>query len=242
MDRQQYLAHTLKLMASKETAMASDAKNLLQKQASLAASTFELNGKESAIDALASGVDDWLVLLTAHYSTTIKIFSHFTLEQLELAQKSDFERYAEQFIMTEALTKAKGLHKTTTDQFVDIITNGQVGGMSIDEISEDIYRALGGNSAKARAQTIARTEVHNAATYAQQMTAESLSRPLIREWVSASDSRTRDDHRDADDQRRGLNEPFLIGGESIGRPGEGICMGCRYVSLRKVRGVRCFLR
>jgi uncharacterized protein with gpF-like domain len=41
-----------------------------------------------------------------------------------------------------------------------------------------------------------------------------------REWASVGDDRTRDSHLDADGQVVGLNEPFIVGGESLMFPGD----------------------
>ncbi|MBL7684882.1 MAG: hypothetical protein JNK65_02475, partial [Deltaproteobacteria bacterium] len=44
---------------------------------------------------------------------------------------------------------------------------------------------------------------------------------LTREWITAHDERVRSAHREADGQKRGLKENFIVGGESLLVPGEG---------------------
>lgn len=59
------------------------------------------------------------------------------------------------------------------------------------------------------------------------------------EWLSASDNRTRLDHREADGQVVRVGQPFNVGGESLLYPGDpagspGNVINCRCVSIAKV--------
>jgi hypothetical protein len=98
----------------------------------------------------------------------------------------------------------------------------------------DHISGIGGLTAKARSQVIARTETHNAATYGAEEAARSSELAYRRQWISAGDARTRADHAAAHGQTRGPNESFLVGGESMPRPGVG--------SARNVVNCRCVLR
>jgi uncharacterized protein with gpF-like domain len=43
---------------------------------------------------------------------------------------------------------------------------------------------------------------------------------MRREWIAASGERTRSSHNAADGQTVGMDEPFIIGGESLDYPGD----------------------
>lgn len=84
----------------------------------------------------------------------------------------------------------------------------------------------------ARARLIARTETTTAAGFAQMETAKEFTIKLDKVWISARDSRTRQDHRTADGQRVKMEEDFMIGGAKMAHPGDprggaGNCCNCR---------------
>jgi hypothetical protein len=87
-----------------------------------------------------------------------------------------------------------------------------------------------------RATRIARTEVHVASTFAVDEAVKSTRVKFEREWVSVLDERTREDHKKANGQRRGQDEPFDVGGEHLMYPGDpkgsaGNIINCRCVVL-----------
>lgn len=71
-----------------------------------------------------------------------------------------------------------------------------------------------------RVETIARTETMRASNAG----ADALYKDWgiqQREWIATLDNRVRDTHREANGQVRGMNEPFIIGGSPMMRPGDG---------------------
>lgn len=73
-----------------------------------------------------------------------------------------------------------------------------------------------------RGETIARTEVHGAASRTGNETAAALHAevPLLKTWVAYLDDRTRDAHAEADGQQVGFDEPFEVDGEELDYPGD----------------------
>ena len=76
-----------------------------------------------------------------------------------------------------------------------------------------------------RARTIARTETHAAATAGTDFAAKTVQDinpgiTMMREWVAIEDSRTRQDHKDADGQVVGMDDPFTVGDSDLMRPGD----------------------
>lgn len=68
---------------------------------------------------------------------------------------------------------------------------------------------------------IARTEVLSAANSASLYAAKGAGiEGMTKVWLSAHDKRTRDDHRNADGQEKGMDEPFIVGGHPMQHPGD----------------------
>ena len=92
------------------------------------------------------------------------------------------------------------------------------------ELAKQLEGLFTGKSAVARAERIARTELHNAAMVGQHGEALRLQRRtgqrFVKVWRSTRDPRTRASHRRADGQTVPLNEPFTVGGASLMHPGD----------------------
>lgn len=92
------------------------------------------------------------------------------------------------------------------------------------ELAKQLQQVLGGQSAVARANRIARTELHNAASYGQFQEASRLQQRTgqryVKVWRSTRDPRTRRTHRLADGQSRPINDPFVVGGREMMHPGD----------------------
>ena len=103
---------------------------------------------------------------------------------------------------------------TTIRQIRETINQGISDGLS-ERDTADLIRLRAPIIAASRAQTIARTETHAAANYAAHESFASTGIEARREWVSATDERTREAHADANGQIVGMNEPFIVGGEEL---------------------------
>lgn len=110
-----------------------------------------------------------------------------------------------------------------------------------EELAQRIVEATSGEIGMARARRIARTEIHAAAMFGQQVAAESSPLAFEKVWLATEDVRTRKSHADANGQRVALDEPFVLTtesgatvrlrypGDANGPPGEII--NCRCVCL-----------
>lgn len=92
-------------------------------------------------------------------------------------------------------------------------------------------------SARLRAARIARTELHNAATWGTLQAARverGKGRDVVKIWRATVDGRTRETHAKANGQVREIEEPFVVGGAAMSRPGDGPArevVNCRCVML-----------
>ena len=75
---------------------------------------------------------------------------------------------------------------------------------------------------KYQAERLVRTEATNAANYATMQSAQDIfpGADMQKEWISASDERTRAAHREANGQIVDFNKPFIVKGEYLMRPGD----------------------
>jgi SPP1 gp7 family putative phage head morphogenesis protein len=224
MDRQRHAAIYIRLMATKEIGMAKRNKKLLVSQGKKISDGFAKGG-EHALEVVLNETEIlWRRNLIAQYDETIKQFSAYTLEQINEQRKkfneNIFSRLVSHFIHSQALVHAKQINHTTRKIIKRVIQHGQDEGLGNEEIARNIKKKVSDLS-DFRARTIARTETHNAATYASQTAAENSEQELIREWVAVEDKRTREEHADANGQMKEMDQPFDVGGEQIDRPGEG---------------------
>jgi SPP1 gp7 family putative phage head morphogenesis protein len=234
MQRQTHIAYWLRMSAENELALGRSAKKLFKAQGKSAKNAYENNASIPAVvEAVANGNTQWKRVLIAHYTTTIKTLSQYTsLEMtgkkaafLPMFQKQNFQTRVQNFITTQGLAKSKLITETTIDKAKAIISNGTQNGHSQDQIAQALQEGIGGAVADSRARTIARTEVHNASTYAMQETAEEIgeknSLSVTKEWVAVDDDRTREWHAEVDGQEVDIDDTFTVDDEDIDRPGEG---------------------
>jgi uncharacterized protein with gpF-like domain len=116
---------------------------------------------------------------------------------------------------------------TTRDQAIRIIRDTTEAAVSegLGEVAmgERIIKAMAKEAASIstlRANIIARTETHAAANATNMTAAKDTGLPLMKEWVSGGDDRTRDSHRDANGQKVGVDDYFKVGDSLLMYPGD----------------------
>lgn len=121
---------------------------------------------------------------------------------------------------------ARGLDDQMRARIRSIIEAGAEANVSPDKLRQLLARetpALPGLSPKRRAELIARTELHNAAMWAQEREALGLASRgavLRKTWTATMDARTRLAHRRCNGQVRELEQDFIVGGARMSRPGD----------------------
>jgi uncharacterized protein with gpF-like domain len=88
--------------------------------------------------------------------------------------------------------------------------------------AQRILRSQFTGYSRTQAMRLVRTESITAANYAATQTANDLfgSEGYEKEWLTALDGRERPAHREADGQRVGADQPFVVGGEYLKFPGD----------------------
>lgn len=111
---------------------------------------------------------------------------------------------------------------TTANDVRRVIGRDAQAGDSVDTIARNLLQLAPGLGLR-RGMMIARTESHGAYQAGHQASAEASQLQLAKEWVSATDERTRDeefDHVSADGEVVGLQDFFLLTGEGLQYPGD----------------------
>lgn len=124
------------------------------------------------------------------------------------------------WIRSRSAEKVTEVTETTIKQIRREIERGRREGLGQSEIAQRIRDKSVINS-PLRSNTIARTETHGASQVGADAAARATGLQMERVWSSApDDGRTREDHLFADGQRVGMNEPFIVGGVELMRPGD----------------------
>ncbi|MCC2111162.1 MAG: minor capsid protein [Hyphomicrobiales bacterium] len=153
---------------------------------------------------------------------------------------SPYEAAVAKWAKQHAASKIVEISNTTRKQINRVLTAGVKKGATNAAIAKDVREILGGRSAAARAERIARTETHTAAQVGSEAAARSTGLDMVGEWAAVEDARTRPAHAAADGQVIELGGTFTVGGEQLRYPGdpngsaENI-INCRCVALWRLR-------
>jgi len=142
----------------------------------------------------------------------------YALEAKDFASTMQFQ--ALRYVANEATRRRiTSVSETTRNRIVSAVRTGYEEGEGVSVVAARIIESAPEIST-ARAAVIARTETHSAANYGGNAAAAETGLPLSKEWIAASDERTRQSHADADGQIVPMDSAFQVGGESLMFPGD----------------------
>lgn len=226
--RERALVLALRRQLAHERPLARAVGSVLARQGRAAANIYLATASEAdALVALEALRPELERALAAHYQRVTADFGAVVFDALKQAPialetkglREWFNVLMYRWIKAEAAAKVTGIQQTTRKLLQAAIRVGVRQGEGQDGVADLIRQRVGDMSA-ARAGMIARTETHNAANHAQLEAAKGSGVVETKEWLSAEDSRTRPSHALADEQKRGLDEPFDVGGALLQRPGD----------------------
>jgi len=182
-----------------------------------------VNTQEAAIEAE----------LLAHYRKVGTVFSRKLSVRLPSAigitgaESAILQADLEALYVNRAKAAAQQIVKTTQKNIVQSVNmqlKQATGLTGIDptKLGKDVGSQLARNGRK-RAIGISTTETQTISELSKTAEAAVLSNavtPPTKTWVTQGDSRVRDDHIQADGQVVGLNDSFIVGGESLMYPGD----------------------
>ncbi len=139
-----------------------------------------------------------------------------------MGQSIDFERLVTAYYTGRTLILT-GVTQRIANRVNKIITDGRSENLTLDQIARNIASGVA-PIARVRAATIARTETHNAASFANhsyyETVQDNLGLSMIKRWASTNDGRTRSHHSAANGQQRPMNEDFIVGGAPMAYAGD----------------------
>ena len=197
--------------------------------------------QHGTVENTAESIEERLrKVLEPHYRKTIIMFSERAEEGLLTKGKTRFQTHINDFIAKEGGEKITQITNATRKQVQKIVADGATRGAGEAAIARDLRKKLG-FSAK-RAATIARTETHNAAIFANDAIDRENRGPEFddrqKRWVSVADERTRSHHARMNGEQVGVDEDFKVpyngNTYSMQRPGDpaggaGNVINCRCV-------------
>lgn len=118
--------------------------------------------------------------------------------------------YLEQWLDKQSLELAGNVSETTTKNLQDTLSEGIRAGEGVPALRSRVEDSFE-TASRSRANLIARTESHTAASASSYIQATSSGVVSTKTWLSASDDRVRSEHQALNGETVGVNEPFSNG-------------------------------
>ena len=155
-----------------------------------------------------------------------------------MGRSLDFEKLVNDYFRTRTLILA-GISARIALRIDTIIRQGRADDLTLPQIAREITSKVIPLT-RSRAALIARTETHNAASFASHMyhnqVRNDLGIKMLKRWTATNDARTRSAHASANGQTVPMDEKFIVGGvpmEYAGDPAGGAknTVNCRCVII-----------
>lgn len=152
------------------------------------------------------------------YGKTMPFFAQQTVKQLkpkkatpETIEEDYWQAYIKKYVKVKLAKRIKDITAYTETLFKEIVRNivyeGIKEGYGIDKIAREIGKELN-ITERYRSERIARTEVVSASNSGSLAGAESTDLDLLKEWISYIDDKTRDSHRDMNEEKVEMDSLF----------------------------------
>lgn len=210
-------------------------RKLLSKYARKSSEAYEIAGRRG-VDIVVTGFAlELKPILYKNIIGSYNAFGKLVIDEFNDNKKEvlNFRVLIQDYLRDFGLAKITQIDETTKDDIFTIISEGESEGDPIASIAKKI-KELGKGIARHRAQTIAITETHSAASYGSRQAAKSTGLTLKKEWAAAEDSRTRQSHNDADGQKVDMDKKFKVGNSRLMYPGDPSAPAKEIISCRCV--------
>lgn len=149
-----------------------------------------------------------------------KSLSVFGMElKVDVEKTPNIDKIISEWLNLYSSRKITEIASTTQSDIAGIVALGRKNGLTEIEIGKQI-RDIAPTKSASRAQTIARTESHQASNVAAMSAAKVSGVKMKKQWVASSGERTREDHDAADGQTVKMDDDFIVGGEPLSFPGD----------------------
>ena len=175
-------------------------------------------------------------ILDNHYRTVIRAFGLRMLESFK-KETDQFELIYKEYSRENVAEKVTMISNTQRNRIKRIVEKNVSEGMGVIPLANEIRKDSNSSFTRYRAATIARTETHNAASYANHRVAQSFNLPnQQKRWVTTLDARSRSDHLAVNGKTVDIEEDFIVGGRPMKYPGDprggaGNVINCRCVVI-----------
>ena len=166
--------------------------------------------------------EDFFPLMQSHYNRVFKAvylnaedkFNEQKQETFVFGRSIDFEQVVINYFATRKLVLSN-ITESLANRISAAIEIGRADNLTLQQIAKlvsDKFLPI----SRSRAALIARTETHNAASFASNsyhlQVQQDLGTKMLKQWVSANDARTRPSHAQASGQIVDMEESFIVGG------------------------------
>ena len=134
----------------------------------------------------------------------------------------DFEKIVNEYFNTRQLILS-GITQRLAKKISDYIEQARADNLTLPEITRSVVKKFNFLSVS-RSALIARTETHNAASFANhsyhKTLKDDLGMKMVKRWSATNDGRTRDAHAIANGQTVDMDEDFTVGGAKMSFAGD----------------------
>ena len=199
--------------------------NYFDKVGREAGKALEQNGTQGFDIYLAQTRPSVERILQPHWFEVIKTFATRVDDYLfvKRADNEFFVELLEKFTFRVGANHISDIDSTTRKQLQRVLVSGQKDGLPLPQIAKNIRERFSPKFTRSRSATIARTETHSAASFAnhqQGLEYQKLQPNLNKQWVAVNDDRTREAHRIANGQVVAMDEDFIVGGRAMEYTGD----------------------
>jgi len=154
------------------------------------------------------------------YREIIKTFSERAIKNRAVKQGyRGFEEIYSGFMNTIGAQHISEIDDTTRRHIRKVILDNQ--GAGVQPIAKAIRERMSPPFTRSRAATIARTETHSAASFANHEQHRAFEAPaMMKQWVASNDERTRPAHRAVSGTEIPMDEAFVVGGKRMQHPSD----------------------
>lgn len=176
--------------------------------------------------------EDFMPMMLSHYRRTFETIYKYNEDKYQMNKKADeafvfgrsvdFEAVVNEYFATRQLVLS-GISLRLAQRISNIIEQGRSDNLTLPQIAKELTNKFLPIS-RSRAALIARTETHNAASFANHsyhlQVERDLGTKMLKRWVATNDNRTRSSHAAASGQTVDMSEDFIVGGAEMGFAGD----------------------
>ena len=185
---------------------------------------FGLYQPQTAVQTLN---EEFMPVMLSHYKRVFQAIYKSNEDKYDFGRKADeafvfgrsidFETLVNTYFTSRELVLS-GITERLANRISETIDIGRADGLTLQQITKlvsDKFLPI----SRSRAALIARTETHNAASFANhsyhKTLQEDLGTKMLKQWVATIDARTRPTHATASGQITDIDETFLVGGTQM---------------------------